>query len=97
MMRKAAAAGFTPEQLAGIREQLGLSQEALARLLGVSFVSVNRWENGHSGPTGVNMEVYRALDVALRAGMSAEQILNAGTTDPGRVLYWIFHAAYGGQ
>ena len=34
-----------------IRENLCISQTELAQLLGVSFVSVNRWENGHFEPT----------------------------------------------
>ena len=34
-----------------IRKQLGLSQEDLARELGVSFASVNRWENGQVRPS----------------------------------------------
>lgn len=34
-----------------IRTQLGLSQEDLARALGVSFATVNRWENGKTSPS----------------------------------------------
>ncbi len=34
-----------------IRRQLALSQEDLARELGVSFATVNRWENGLSKPS----------------------------------------------
>lgn len=34
-----------------IRRQLSLSQEDLARLLGVSYATVNRWENGLSKPS----------------------------------------------
>lgn len=34
-----------------IRVKLDLSQMALAELLGVSFTSVNRWENGKYSPT----------------------------------------------
>ncbi len=34
-----------------IRQQLGLSQEELAHKLGVSFTSVNRWENGQTKPS----------------------------------------------
>ena len=37
--------------LKSIRETLCISQTELALLLGVSFVSVNRWENGHFEPT----------------------------------------------
>ena len=34
-----------------IREQLTLSQEDLARQLGVSYATVNRWENDQSKPS----------------------------------------------
>ena len=44
-----------PENFSGIvkevRSQLGLSQEELARALGVSFATVNRWENGRTTPS----------------------------------------------
>jgi len=32
------------------RMQLNMSQESLAKELGVSFATVNRWENGKSEP-----------------------------------------------
>lgn len=85
-----------PQRLSQIRGALELSQEGMARLLGVSFASVNRWENGHSCPTGTVLEVYRALDAALRAGKTARQILGTEPTDPGRLLHRIFRLAYGG-
>lgn len=34
-----------------IRRQLSLSREGLARQLGVSYATVNRWENGLSKPS----------------------------------------------
>ena len=34
-----------------LREKLMISQKELADLLGVSFETVNRWENGHHQPT----------------------------------------------
>ena len=34
-----------------LRVKLNLSQEELAKLLGVSFMSVNRWENAKYSPT----------------------------------------------
>ena len=37
--------------VAVIRQQLGLSQEDLARQLGVSYATVNRWEKGHNIPS----------------------------------------------
>ena len=40
-----------PTALAEIRSRAKLSQERLAQVLGVSFVSVNRWERGASNPS----------------------------------------------
>lgn len=38
-------------KLKEVRRKLGLTQEALAHQLGVSFTSVNRWENGQTTPS----------------------------------------------
>jgi DNA-binding transcriptional regulator YiaG len=40
-----------PSLIKEVRRQLGLSQEDLARRLGVSLATVNRWENGMSKPS----------------------------------------------
>ena len=40
-----------PALLKDVRDQLALSQEDLARELGVSFATVNRWENGQVQPS----------------------------------------------
>ena len=34
-----------------LRERMGLTQEKLAAKLGVTFASVNRWENGKAKPS----------------------------------------------
>ena len=34
-----------------VRIKMGFSQEDLARALGVSFATVNRWENGKTSPS----------------------------------------------
>lgn len=36
-----------------LRAKLNLTQEELAKLLGVSFMSVNRWENDKYAPTKI--------------------------------------------
>jgi CheY-like chemotaxis protein/DNA-binding XRE family transcriptional regulator len=38
------------EKLKSFRKYSGLSQEAFAQKLGVSFTTINRWENGHAEP-----------------------------------------------
>ncbi len=44
-----------------MRAILNLSQAALAELLGVSFTSVNRWENGKYEPTRLVKEKIRLI------------------------------------
>jgi len=39
------------KMIVSLRNKLILSQEDFAKLLGVSFASVNRWERGHHEPT----------------------------------------------
>ena len=44
------------EELKKLRQQKGWSQEDLARELGVSFATVNRWENGKTKPSRLAQE-----------------------------------------
>ncbi|WP_299983161.1 DNA-binding transcriptional regulator [Desulfobacula sp.] len=44
-----------------VRRQLGFSQEDLARALGVSFATVNRWENGKTNPSKMARNVFKQL------------------------------------
>jgi len=80
--------------LAVIRRKLGLPQEQMARLLGVSFASVNRWEGGQSTPGGPIRDLYLALDAAIKGGNSSEAILEAANNERGAFLYALFRMAY---
>ncbi|HLO51614.1 MAG TPA: helix-turn-helix transcriptional regulator [Kamptonema sp.] len=44
-----------------LRQQLGLSQEKLAAKLGVSFRSVNRWENRRAVPSALALKQIEEL------------------------------------
>lgn len=44
-----------------VRMQLGLSQEELAHALGVSFASINRWENGKAAPSKLARAQFQAF------------------------------------
>jgi CheY-like chemotaxis protein/DNA-binding XRE family transcriptional regulator len=44
-------AEFSGQAIREIRQKLGVSQEDLARAIGVSFATVNRWENGRARPS----------------------------------------------
>ena len=59
---EAKAARLSPRLIRSLRKRLGLSQMALARLVGVSSPAVAHWEAGDSTPRGQN----RAALVGLR-------------------------------
>ncbi|HOI56454.1 MAG TPA: helix-turn-helix transcriptional regulator [Phycisphaerae bacterium] len=44
-----------------LRDRLGLSQEKFAAKLGVSFPSVNRWENGKAKPSPLAVQQIKDL------------------------------------
>jgi putative transcriptional regulator len=52
-----------PEKFSGncekVRRQLELSQEKLTHALGMSFATVNRWENGRTGPSKMTQSVWQ--------------------------------------
>lgn len=50
-----------PEEIKSIREELGITQEKLAYLLGASFSTVNRWENGVQTPSRLYIKEMREL------------------------------------
>lgn len=81
-------------RLIAIRKRLDLSQEQMAQLLGVSFTSVNRWEGGHSSPTGPVCDLYLALDAAIRAGNAPQTIVQATNSERSAFLYALFRMAY---
>ena len=85
---------LSAERLIAIRTRLDLSQEHMARLLGVSFASVNRWEGGHSGPTGPTADLYQALDAAIRGGVAPGAIRHVANNERGVFLYSLFRMAY---
>lgn len=59
-----------PKMLRKYREKVLLTQTELAKELGVSFASVNRWENGQFEPT---MKIKRKLrDLFKEAGIEEE-------------------------
>ena len=60
--------GSVAETLSMIRVTRNLSQERLAQVLGVSFVSVNRWERGVSQPSPAQSEKIQRLAAATNAG-----------------------------
>lgn len=56
-----------------IRKRLNASQEDLAKMIGVSFATVNRWENGHSSPNKATQ--LRLYEVCKQQGVDLEEII----------------------
>jgi SNF2 family DNA or RNA helicase len=56
---------MNPEQIRHLRKTLDLTQQQFAELLDVSFVTLNRWENGQSKPSA--MGVAKLQDLAGRS------------------------------
>lgn len=50
-----------PNLIRELRKRLGISQEQLARQLGVSFQTVNRWENGRANPSPMGIKLVEQL------------------------------------
>ena len=57
-MRVAAGVPTTGAVIRAWRRRIGLTQEALAAALSVTFSTVSRWENGHVQPSNL---AWRAL------------------------------------
>lgn len=56
-----------------IRQSMGLTQEEFAVIIGVTFPTVNRWENGHTKPSKLAVQQIEALLDKL--GESGQRIL----------------------
>jgi DNA-binding transcriptional regulator YiaG len=56
-----------------VRSRLGLSQEKFAAKLGVSFQTVNRWENKRSKP--LPLALMRIQELLLRMGERGKDLL----------------------
>jgi DNA-binding transcriptional regulator YiaG len=52
-----------PQRVKDVRRQLGFSQKELAHALGVSFATVNRWENGKTVPSKLAQRQFAQLCV----------------------------------
>jgi transcriptional regulator with XRE-family HTH domain len=88
----------TGERLRKLRVRLDMSQEGLARLLGISFATVNRWETieGATGPRGTILSVLTALEEGLRRDpMLPGHLASWSQQGQPYLLQRLFNLAYG--
>ena len=69
-----------PSRVRSIRERLDLTQVQLAERIGVSFATVNRWENGQTRPARLAWRQILDLEAGLAQGVGEPR------TAPGPVL-----------
>jgi len=62
---------MTSQEIIDLRKTLGMSQVIFAEKLGVSFATVNRWENGRHIPSPLAIEKIRSL---ARKPLTSNQI-----------------------
>ncbi len=67
------------EKIWRLREEKGLSQEALAEKLEVSRQTVSNWENDRATP-----DAYKLKQLCEELGVSADVLLETGESDPVR-------------
>ena len=82
-----------------IRNRLNASQEDLARMIGISYATVNRWENGHSQPNKAAQ--LRLYDICKERKVDLEDIIQkkieksaANISSPDRVI--LYHGSKSG-
>ena len=46
------------ERVKYVRKRMGLTQKQLAKALGVSFATINRWENNQNSPSSLARKVF---------------------------------------
>lgn len=82
-----------------LRKALDLGQEDFARLLGVAFQTVNRWENGLAAPSGLAESLLECLAKIVAAGQAREllQDFRSGEFGGGspKAYHRIFSLAFG--
>jgi len=52
---------MTGKEIKELRQKLGLTQEEMAKLLGVGYTTINRWENGKVQPRGQALKILEKL------------------------------------
>ena len=64
-----------PDEIRRLRNTMNLTQQQFAAALGVAFVTLNRWENGQSRPSGLGLEKLRKYAEAPHAEAHASSAM----------------------
>jgi DNA-binding XRE family transcriptional regulator len=53
---------MTPAGVRKIRKAIGFTQEEFARVLWVTYTTLNRWEAGRASPTGMHLQILKLIE-----------------------------------
>jgi putative transcriptional regulator len=70
--------GPTPGLIRDLRARLGLTQEKFAARLGVTFPTINRWENGRAKPSPLALRQIQMLAQELESLTASPPRLSPG-------------------
>jgi len=62
----------TVDWIRGLRRQLGLTQSQLAERLGVTLVTVSRWETGQARPNSLARKALASLAEGISAPLASD-------------------------
>ena len=60
------ASDFNRDRIRELRMSMNMTQENFAHEIGVTFATVNRWENGRTTPNRVAQKVLQQMEKKLR-------------------------------
>ena len=88
---------MNPVELRARREALGLSQEKMAEVLGVSQMAVSRWEAGARAPrdpVGLHMQICALEDAIMDCESILIERVTDGDVEDTQILVYTDRAAY---
>jgi DNA-binding transcriptional regulator YiaG len=56
-----------PQRIRELRQRMQMTQEDFAHMIGVTFSTVNRWENGKSQPNRIAVRLLAGLEKKAKA------------------------------
>ena len=90
-----ALSAVTPDRIRNLRKGLGLTQEQLAHMLGVTWTTVNRWEAGSSSPTGMPARLLVLLERAATSPEFRAVLNDSRASDPLFLIHQLLNGVYG--
>lgn len=86
---------LTAVRVRSVRTKLGLTQEQLANVLGVTWTTVSRWEGDSSSPTGMPARLLFLLEESVDDRKFLEVLRSSRGRDPLQLVFQLLNGVYG--